>query len=169
MITPAYGRLMATYNRWMNEKLYAAAATLDEVRRQSDRGAFFKSLHGTLEHLIWADTAWLYRFTGRSIEGLAPGSGLYDDFAALRARRRELDAEIETWAAGLDEDWLRRDFSYHSLAYARSYTRPAWVLVTHFFNHQTHHRGQATTLLMQFGIDPGVTDLPVLPELAAAD
>jgi uncharacterized damage-inducible protein DinB len=36
---------------------------------------------------------------------------------------------------------------------------PAWIALTHFFNHQAHHRGQVTTLLMQAGVDPGVTDL----------
>jgi uncharacterized damage-inducible protein DinB len=165
MITPAYAQRMAAYNRWMNGKLYAAAAGLSEAQRREDRGAFFKSLHGTLNHLMYADTAWLYRFTGRSIDALDPKRELFADFAAMRAARTALDVEIQFWAEGLTEDWLREPFSYYSQVLGRSLTRPAWLLVTHLFHHQTHHRGQATTLLTQFGADVGVTDLPGMPDL----
>ncbi len=165
MISPAHAQRMAAYNRWMNGKLYAAAAGLSEAQRREDRGAFFKSLHGTLNHLMYADTAWLYRFTGRSIDALDPKRELFDDFEAMRAARAALDAEIQRWAEGLTEDWLREPFNYYSQILGRSLTRPAWMLVTHLFNHQTHHRGQATTLLTQFGADVGVTDLPAMPDL----
>lgn len=165
MISPAYVQRMAAYNRWMNGKLYAAAAGLSEAQRGEDRGAFFKSLHGTLNHLMYADTAWLYRFTGRSIDALDPKRELFADFAAMRAARAALDAEIQCWAKGISEDWLREPFSYYSQVLGRSLTRPAWLLVTHLFNHQAHHRGQATTLLTQFGADVGVTDLPAMPDL----
>ena len=159
---------MARYNRWMNQRLYAAAAQLSDAQRREDRGAFFKSLHGTLAHLIWGDRVWLARFTGQSIEGMSPKAGLEDSFDALRARREALDAELLAWVDGLRPEWLAADFRYFSLALQAHFTRPAWTLVTHLFNHQTHHRGQVTTLLMQFGIDPGITDLPAEPELSAA-
>jgi len=165
MISPAFAQRMAAYNRWMNGKLYAAAAGLSEAQRREDRGAFFKSLHGTLNHLMYADTAWLYRFTGRSIDVLDPKRDLFDDFAAMLAARAALDVEIQCWAEGLTEDWLLEPFSYYSQILGRSLTRPAWMLVTHLFNHQTHHRGQATTLLTQFGADVGATDLPAMPDL----
>ena len=155
---------MAAYNRWMNEKLYACAAQLSDAQRKEDRGAFFKSVHGTLNHLLYGDLAWLYRFTGRSLEGLDPGAGLYDDFERLQQRRLELDAELSDWAAGLTPQWLDADFTYYSQAYAAHFTRPAWLLVVHLFNHETHHRGQITTLLSQLGIDVGATDLPVMPD-----
>ena len=163
MIDATYCQLMADYNRWMNQSLYACAAQLSDAQRREDRGAYFKSVHGTLNHLLYGDLAWMYRFTGRPLDGLNPEDGLRGDFTQLQARRVALDAEIGTWAAGVDPAWLAADFSYLSMAYQQRYTRPAWALVTHFFNHQTHHRGQLTTLLMQFGIDPGVTDLPMLP------
>jgi uncharacterized damage-inducible protein DinB len=169
VIDTAWCRLMADYNAWMNRSLYMAAARLDDAERKADRGAFFKSIHGTLNHLLYADLAWLYRFSGRPLDGLDPAAGLDEDFEALRQRRIELDAELSAWVETLSADWLAAEFSYYSLAYRKSYTRPAWSLVAHLFNHQTHHRGQVTTLLMQAGIDPGVTDLPMLPRLAAAD
>lgn len=164
-ITPDYALRMARYNRWMNRRLYAQAATLDDGRRREDRGAYFKSLQGTLAHLVQTDRIWLNRFSGRSPSGYVDGEPpVADDFAALTAQRDALDEAILGWAAALDPAWLGGDLRYYSNAYASWYARPAWQLVTHFFNHQTHHRGQATTLLMQFGIDPGVTDLPLLPD-----
>jgi uncharacterized damage-inducible protein DinB len=163
MLTIDYCRLFVAYNGWMNDRLYAAAATLPDAERKADRGAFFKSIHGTFKHLLYVDQAWLNRFTGRPLDGLDPTAGRYDDFTALRARRVELDRELAAWVETLDAAWLAADFAYHSLAYGRSFVRPAWTLVAHLFNHQTHHRGQVTTLLSQAGIDPGITDLPMTP------
>jgi len=162
MIDRRYAITMAAYNHWMNTKLYDCAARLSDEQRRQDRGAYFKSLHGTLDHIISGDTMWMHRFTGRSIDDLSI-AGRSDAFAGLRAHRESLDAEITAWAATLEPTWLAADFAYYSKAYAAHYTKPAWLLVSHFFNHQTHHRGQATTLLMQFGIDPGATDLPAMP------
>ncbi|MDM4772688.1 DinB family protein [Solimonas sp. SE-A11] len=164
MISRDWCRRMARYNHWMNQKLYDAAAQLSEAQRQEDRGAFFKSLHATLDHLVYADTAWLYRFTGRDISVLDPRKLQYTDFATLRAARERLDAEILAWVETVDENWLAAPFSATGQLTGKTFTRPAWQMVSHVFNHQTHHRGQATTLLMQFGIDPGVTDLAALPD-----
>ncbi|HWU35199.1 MAG TPA: DinB family protein [Methylovorus sp.] len=155
MIDRDYVRLMARYNRWMNGKLYAAAASLSEEQRQQDKGAFFKSLHGTLVHLVWADDIWLARFeAGAQRYADKPG-----DFATLSERRLVLDQAILEWAAGVSNNWLQEELRWDSGIYQQTLSSPAWIAVSHFFNHQTHHRGQATTLLMQFGIDPGVTDL----------
>lgn len=162
MIDRAYAITMAAYNQWMNAKLYDCAARLSDEQRKQDRGAFFKSLHGTLDHIVSADMIWLYRFSGRSIEHFQLGQR-FDDFGEMRAQRESLDVEISAWAASLDGDWLKGDFAYFSKSYNAHYSKPAWLLVVHFFNHQTHHRGQASDLLMQMGIDPGATDLPAMP------
>jgi len=164
MIDVEYARLMARYNRWMNQQLYRHCAALSDQTRKQDRGAFFKSIHGTLNHLLYGDIAWLYRFTGRALDGLDPHAGLYDDFVALSQRRATLDEELIAWVETLDAQWLAADFDYYSQAYRQRFTRPAWTLLVHLFNHQTHHRGQITTLLRQLGIDPGITDLPMLPD-----
>ncbi|MGH8444244.1 MAG: DinB family protein, partial [Solimonas sp.] len=153
MISVDYCRLFSAYNGWMNERLYAAAASLSDAERKADRGAYFKSIHSTFNHLLYGDTAWLYRFTARSLDGLRPDASRYDDFAALRGRRAELDAELRIWAETVTPEWLAADFNYYSQVYRTSYVRPAWTLVAHLFNHQTHHRGQITTLLSQAGID----------------
>lgn len=159
-------QLMAAYNRWQNARIYALCADLPDAERKRDLGAFFRSIHGTLNHLLYGDRVWLGRFTGRPCPHRL-GDELYADFEALRAAREQLDGEIVAWAAALDEAWLRRPLEYVSGADGRRRVLPAWVLVTQMFNHQTHHRGQLTTLLKQLGRDPGVTDIPWLPELAA--
>ncbi|WP_151634336.1 DinB family protein [Noviherbaspirillum aerium] len=168
MITPDYARTMAGYNRWMNGKLYASGDRLSDEQRKSDRGAFFKSLHGTLNHLLWADFMWLGRFVhGTPLEKPYPkvpvGTLLHEDWDRLKTARASLDEDIARWADSLAMEWLAADFSWYSGLTQTTRTKPAWLLVAHFFNHQTHHRGQATTLLAQFGIDPGSTDLAFMP------
>jgi uncharacterized damage-inducible protein DinB len=166
MIEPTYCRTMARYNRWMNERLFTACAAIPDGERRRDLGAFFGSLHGTLNHLLWGDGVWLSRFTGRPRPAGGPADEQYADFAELRAARAALDAEILAWAEGVTSDWLASELSWTSGIDGATRSRPAWVLAVHLFNHQTHHRGQATTLMMQLGVDPGVTDLPWMPELA---
>jgi uncharacterized damage-inducible protein DinB len=161
-----YYQMMAQYNRWMNRKLYAICAEIPDAERKKDLGAFFKSLHSTLNHLLYGDKAWMGRFLGEPFKG-ASGEELYADFGELRSERDKTDALILDWSARLDADWLNRPFTYKSGIDGKTRTLPAWTLVTHMFNHQTHHRGQATTLMKQLGRDPGVTDIPWLPELDA--
>jgi uncharacterized damage-inducible protein DinB len=161
---------LARYNRWMNERLYAVAAELSDEERKRDLGAFFRSVHGTLNHLLLADRAWLARFTGDAdIATTVTASGgrtpfrsldqeLYADFAELGAARADTDALVGTWVASLTPERLAATFVYRDRAGNR-HEHPLWWAVSHFFNHQTHHRGQVTTLLVQLGRDPGVTDL----------
>jgi uncharacterized damage-inducible protein DinB len=158
-----YAATMAAYNRWMNEKVYAAAAKLSDEERKRDLGAAFGSIHGTLNHLLVADQAWLQRFRGQAVTMKSVDQELHSAFEELRAAREAMDAEIEAWAAQLDEEFGTRPFRFYSVAYEQELTRPGWVLVAHVFNHQTHHRGQLTTLLEQLGADAGVTDLPWMP------
>lgn len=167
MYTGNYAQLMAEYNRWMNEKLYTACAKLSDAERKRDRGAFFKSVHGTLNHLLLGDRWWLGRFTGKTYETKAIGVDLYADFTELRAVRAVMDREIVDWAAGVTTAWLQEPMTWTSKTYGFTQTQPRWVLVTQMCNHQTHHRGQITTLLSQQGIDIGVTDIPPLPVLQA--
>ncbi len=163
-------RLLARYNTWMNARLYALAAGLGEDVRRADRGAFFRSIHGTFNHLLLVERIWLYRLTGdaaistsRDAEGnviryRSLDQELYADFDRLRREQAATDADAERWVGGLDEERLAAPIRYHSTdGSAREH--PLWQAVTHLFNHQTHHRGQLTTLFSQLGHDPGVTDL----------
>lgn len=166
MITPGYARVMAAYNAEMNRRIYAAADTLDDAARRADHGAFFGSLHATLSHLLWGDAIWMHRFDGWDKPDVGiPGSGNWEpDWQRLKARRIDQDAQIEAWAARLSPAWLDGELTWFSGAAGRELTRPAWLLVTHMFNHQTHHRGQAHALCTRLGARPAATDLPfILP------
>jgi uncharacterized damage-inducible protein DinB len=173
-------RLMAQYNEWMNAKLYAAAMGLPGEELSADRGAFFGSILGTLNHLVVWDTIWLKRFATHPAAHAAlevirnlptPArldQPLFADSHGLEQRRKLLDQAISEWARLITEPDLD-----HTLHYSNSQgavgERNFFSLVMHFFNHQTHHRGQVTTLLSQAGVDVGVTDLVALiPDEALA-
>ena len=160
-----YARILAAYNRWMNDKIYAASAKLSDEERKRDVGAFFESIHGTLNHLLLGDRLWLGRFIGVPFVVKALNQELYTDFDELRAERTKTDEDIIAWANSLSDAEFDGQMSYMSTVNPQLRTYPFWVAVTQLFNHQTHHRGQVTTLLMQQGIDPGVTDLIWLPDL----
>lgn len=162
-----YYTTMASYNQWMNQRLYALCADIPDSTRKADVGAFFKSIHGTLNHLLYGDRAWLGRFTHQPFALPRLGEDIYDNFDELRHARVEMDQHLCDWAANLSSEWLSQPFTYTSGVDGKTRALPAWLLVTHLFNHQTHHRGQLTTLLSQLGYDPGATDLPWLPGLAS--
>jgi len=154
-----HARTMAEYNAWMNGKLYDCCAQVPDGERKRDVGAFFKSIHGTLNHLLVADRIWMGRFVGPlfTVKGL--DTELYADFDELRREREKTDADISAWVNGLSDADLAGTLRYTSIVNPQPRSNPLWLAVAHFFNHQTHHRGQLTTLLMQRGIDPGITDL----------
>jgi uncharacterized damage-inducible protein DinB len=164
-------RYLAEYNRWFNQRLYDASERLGDAERRHGRGAFFGSIHGTLNHIVWADRLWLRRFKHQGFdfpalteevlqvpEGAMHAAVLYEDWSQLRAARTALDAAIEEWLRDMPPEFPLAPMRYaNSKGVKRDH--PAWKALTHFFNHQTHHRGQVTTLLFQLGHDPGVTDL----------
>jgi uncharacterized damage-inducible protein DinB len=156
---------MARYNQWMNERLYELCARLSDADRKRDVGAFFKSIHGTLNHLLLGDRIWMGRFTGQPLVFTSLAQELHADFDELRAERASTDRSIVAWAQSLSDADFTRELSYTSVVKPQPRRYPFWFAVAHFFNHQTHHRGQLTTLLSQRGLDPGVTDLIWLPEL----
>jgi len=163
MIDVSYCAAMAEYNQWMNERLYAACDILEDSERKKDRSAFFGSIHRTLNHILYGDLAFLSRFTGNPAVVPELGVDLYHEFQALWAARSKLDIRILDWAQSLSRDWLSEELTYESKVDGITRTVPRWILVTHMFNHETHHRGQITTLLSQMGLDIGTTDIPFMP------
>ena len=158
-----HARTMADYNGWMNEKLYACAAQLTDAERKRDRKAFFQSIHGILNHILVGDRLWFGRFTAEPFGVASLNTELYGDFDELTRQRALTDAAIIACVATLDDAKLGADLIYNTMVNPQQRRTPLWFVVTHFFNHQTHHRGQLTTLLSQAGVDPGVTDLLWLP------
>ena len=171
--------LMARYNQWMNARLYAAAAQLDDAELRADRGAFFGSILATLAHILAADTHWMKRFATALPEVASLDAvrelplpelvrGItFPDFARLRSEREAMDSVFIDFTAEADETLYDRPLHYANTAGER-HVKPSGLVLRHVFNHQTHHRGQATTLFSQLGIDVGVTDLSVLiPDMPA--
>jgi uncharacterized damage-inducible protein DinB len=164
-MTPEQCLAFARYNRWMNAKIYTAAARLSDEERKRDRGAFFGSIHNVMNHILVADRIWLGRIAGRvpdpgfiGVDGIkALDQEIASDFDELRRQRGDTDAKIDTWVETLTADSLAGTLRMVRKGAAREV--PLWWAVLQLFNHQTHHRGQITTLLFQAGQDPGATDL----------
>ena len=173
MSTPNHFRMMAEYNGCMNARLYEVAGKLSRDDFLRERGAFFGSVMGTLNHLVVTDTMWLKRFAVHpsnppALEPIralpqptALNQVLFTELAELAPRRKLIDSAIKAWAEGLTQADLDHVLHYANSKGVKSQKRMS-KLVTHLFNPQTHHRGQASTLLFQAGHDVGATDLLVL-------
>lgn len=151
--------MMAAYNRWANRILYDGAAILTEEEFCHDTGAFFASMSGTLNHILVADLIWLHRFTG---QGELPGALnviLYDEFDELRDAREATDERIIEWVEALDEIDLAGRFTYVTVTDMKTVSQRLAPALAHFFNHQTHHRGQAHMILSVLGETPPSLDL----------
>jgi uncharacterized damage-inducible protein DinB len=169
MISPDWCRMMAAYNTEMNHRLYAAADGLEASAREADGGAFWGSIQGTLCHLLWGDCTWMSRFDAweKPSVGMKQSPVVITDWAELRSRRATADAKIEVWAARLTPERLAGPLIWYSGISGREMSMPYWITVGHFFNHQTHHRGQAHALLTRAGAATGDTDLPWVLNLQA--
>lgn len=163
-----YAVAMAHYNQWMNNKVYEAAATLSDAQRKANRQAYFQSIHGTLNHLLVGDQAWMQRMQGQPVTMTGADQILHEDFDALQQARQATDQLMLDWAATLQDVPAGQALRFFSVIYQKEITLPYVAAVMQIFNHQTHHRGQVTTLLTQLGVDVGVTDLPLMPYWQAA-
>lgn len=160
----------ARYNCEFNARLFEQLSGLSDAERKKDMGAFFGSIHGTLNHILLADRIWLGRFaqafpSTASLDGAALvhsfnslDQELYTDFAELHTERQATDQVISGWADELSDRLLADTMRYRN-SRGEPREHPAWLAAAHMFNHQTHHRGQVTALMHQLGYDPGVTDL----------
>jgi uncharacterized damage-inducible protein DinB len=153
-----YFQMLAGYNRIANERLVERCAELDDREYRKSRAGSFGSIHGLLNHLLLGDQIWMARFEGGGQQTPALNTILFDDFARLRAARAEQDAHIESFFRQLDEGFLERSFPYTNNQ-GKSYLEAAPVAVGHFFNHQTHHRGQVHVMLSQTPVPPPSLDL----------
>ncbi len=164
--------LMADYNQWMNKSIYESASKLSNSELAENRGAFFGSIIGTLNHVLVGDTIWLKRFAGHPSQlstldyvrdlnnPQSLNTILYTDFEKLRTARTKMDSTIQEFTHELTDSVLLSSLAYTNTQ-GEPFTKKLAYLIQHFFNHQTHHRGQVSTLFNQAGIDTGVTDLLV--------
>lgn len=154
--------MMANYNEWANARLFRAAGTLQEALFRKDVGAYFKSLHGTLNHLLVADRIWMHRLTGTGERPEKLNTVLFEDLPSLRAARVVEDSRIIAFIQPLDEAAFEEMWDYRTLGGAPQRQRLREILA-HLFNHETHHRGQAHAILTVLGVaEPEPLDLLIM-------
>jgi uncharacterized damage-inducible protein DinB len=151
--------VMARYNAWANHTLFRAVGDLSDDAFRADRGVFFRSLRGTLNHVLVADRLWMGRFTGRPEPGLRLDAILFDGFEALHAARQAEDTRIMSYVDGLDAATLAETFTYTRATAPGTYVAELGPALDHVFNHQTHHRGQAHAVLTGLGAAAPALDL----------
>jgi uncharacterized damage-inducible protein DinB len=144
-------QMFAAYNDWANRAIYDGAAALTDEEFTRDTGVFFQSLCGTLNHILVADRIWLKRFTGRGEAPAALNTIIHPNFEPLRIARENEDKRIADWINGLDEAGFAGRFSYTTVSDMRTISQRLAPALFHFFNHQTHHRGQASAVLTRLG------------------
>jgi uncharacterized damage-inducible protein DinB len=154
--------MMARYNAWANARLFRMAGALPDELYRKDVGAYFKNLHGTLNHLLTADRIWMHRLTGVGEQPVKLNAILFDDLSSLRAARVEEDSRIVDFVQGLAEPAFEELWEYRTLK-GEPLTQRRRETLAHLFNHQTHHRGQAHAILTVLGVtEPDPLDLLVM-------
>jgi len=143
----AHFAMFARYNAWANRRLYDSAAKLSDADYRAERGAFFGSVHRTLNHLLVGDRIWMHRFTQEGPTYTKLDEAPCADLATLRGEREAEDKRIIGYIDGLDDEKLATVFSYRTIASPMDITQPLAPALSHFFNHQTHHRGQVHGLM----------------------
>lgn len=166
MISPEFVQTMARYNVWQNGQLQAALEQLSPAALTENRGAFFGSILGTANHILWGDGIWMTRFDGgpRLPGAIADSPMLFTSLADWSAERSRMDARITDWAAALHVPQLAGLHRWYSALLGRDVEKPLGLLVAHMFNHQTHHRGQIHAMLTAAGVAAPVSDMFLMPE-----
>jgi uncharacterized damage-inducible protein DinB len=157
----AHFAMMARYNEWANERLYAMARALPDALYRRDVGAYFKSMHGTLNHLLTADRIWMRRLTGTGDHPERLDAIIFDDLPSLASARQQEDERIKDFVEGLSDSSFEEMLDYRTLDGTPHRQRRGEILA-HLFNHQTHHRGQAHGILTMLGVDPQPLDLLIM-------
>lgn len=155
-----YFRLMDRYNRWQNGQMFEVCQQLSRSDLNRDQGAFFNSIHGTLNHILVADKIWMSRLDGTPFQFVSLDQELHADFRALHDDRVETDQSISRFVRSLQN--ISGNLNYTD-SFGSERSLPMHQALGHLFNHSTHHRGQVTTLLFQQGVDMGITDLARMP------
>lgn len=167
MIRKEYVLLMARYNTWQNNQLRSVFKVMEEAELTLDRGAFFGSIFGTMNHILWGDTMWMSRFCKDVPPPSVPGplsAEFTPSYGVWDAERFRLDGRLRIWAQALSNMDMHGDESWFSGAMNQQVTQPKAVCVAHVFNHQTHHRGQMSQMLKAAGQTPAVSDIIFMPE-----
>jgi uncharacterized damage-inducible protein DinB len=163
----AHYRMFGRYNRWANGRLFAAAAGLSVEQYRADRGAFFKSVHGTLNHLLATDRIWMQRFTGEGEAPIRLDAILFERFAELGVAREAEDRRIVDFVDGLDDARIAQTIKYRRVSSPEQFEQQMAPALAHWFNHQTHHRGQVHGMLTGLVGEAPELDLLIFQRMTA--
>ena len=152
-------QMFADYNQWANARIYEACSALTDEEYRADKGAFFGSAHRTLNHLLATDRIWVKRMTGHGEAPSTLDAVLFEDFDALRQARLKEDQRLIEFVDTLDDEQISRSFTYTPISNPVAITQPLGPVLSHVFNHQTHHRGQMHAILTALGKPSLVLDL----------
>lgn len=167
MIDPAYVQAMARYNAWQNKQIATVLEPVPQAVLLVDRRAFFGSIFGTLNHILWGDMMWMNRFDEscpKPAVGADKHTELTPTIAVWSAERFRMDAQIAAWTKSLRAMDLKGDLSWYSGMTGKTLSMPRALCVAHMFNHQTHHRGQVHAMMTAAGLDAPVTDIVFMPD-----
>ncbi len=166
LVTADWCRMMARYNAWQNSGLIEIVAALPEDELLRDRGAWVGSILATLSHLLWADRTWMGRIRGDapSFGGIPESVRMAPTAAAWAKARRETDDDLLHWTAQLPDAALDQGLTWTPASGGPARTQPLAIVVSHMFNHQTHHRGLVHAMLTAAGVRPPPTDLIAMPQ-----
>ena len=156
-------KMFALYNQWANRKLYDAAGLLSEEHYHQDCGAFFGTMHKTLNHILLGDSVWMSRFTDTPSSVTSLDAVLFDSFPTLSKARTDFDEHIIEYTSSLTQEKLDGQFSYTPVSDPVKVTQFLAPALAHMFNHQTHHRGQVHAMLGAAGAPMYTTDIPFMP------
>jgi uncharacterized damage-inducible protein DinB len=164
MTTKSWALEMALYSKWQNDKLYGLCDGVGDADRKHDRGMFFGSIHGTLDHILMVDRVIkTFAWTGEPITRFDPDEKLYDDYQTLKRERLAFDEKLVEDIRLRPVTWFDETISFHSPRLNRERSHSRQFPLMQLFNHGTHHRAQVTAELHRMGIDYGNTDLPFNP------
>jgi Uncharacterized protein conserved in bacteria len=167
MIDAGFVQIMARYNAWQNRQLMGIVNDMDAAALDHDHGAFFSTIRGTLNHLLWADTMWMSRLCDDVAKPKVGGdqSTTYTETTGVwQAERFRIDGRIRIWSETLSNIDLLGDLTWYSGLTKSEMSKPRALCVAHIFNHQTHHRGQVHAMLTAGGHAAPVSDLAFMPE-----
>ena len=165
MITPQFCEQMAHYNSWQNRNIHSSLSACSHQVLTTDRGVYFGSILGTLNHLIWGDQIWMSRFDNGEGPRVSvdQSSKLTKTFGDWNEEREKLDRRIMTWVCDLTQVKLEEQLTWFSRVYQKEISIPKSLAIVHMFNHQTHHRGQIHAMVTSIGIETMPTDIIAMP------
>ena len=152
-------QLLANFNTWANEKIMTSCKKLTETEYKKDRRAFFSSIHGTLNHLLVVDRAYISRIEGKDHGLKSLDQILYGNLFQLEEARIKEDKRLVDLVNNLSEESIHKEITYNGFETGKTTYTINTILIT-LFNHQTHHRGQIHNMLSQAGIKIPQVDIP---------